>query len=70
MKNAFEQTKNKGAALLIVLAVSAIVIPLIQGIWMDTQVEYQFNRYRMNELQARYNAKSGMALSLLRVYIF
>jgi len=37
---------------------------------LDSQVEYQFNRYRMNELQARYNAKSGIALSLLRVSIF
>ena len=71
MKNVYEKTKKqRGVALLIVLAVSAIIIPLIQGVWMDTQVEYQFNRYRMNELQARYNAKSGIALNLLRIYIF
>ena len=56
--------------MLVILAVSAIIIPLIQGVWLDSQMEYQFNRYRMNQLQARYNAKSGVGLSLLRVYIF
>ncbi len=61
---------RRGAALLIILAVSAIIIPLMYGAWMDSQVSYQFNRYRMNELRARYSAQSGLALSLLRVYVF
>ena len=65
-----KKKKQSGAALLVVLAVAAILIPLIQGVWMDTQVEYNFSRYRMSELQARYNAKSGMGLNLLRLYIF
>ena len=56
--------------MLVILAVSAIIIPMIQGVWLDSQLEYQFNRYRMNQLQARYNAKSGVGLSLLRIYIF
>ena len=55
---------------MVILAVFSIIIPLIQGLWLDSQIEYQFNRYRMNELQARYNAQSGIGLSLLRVYIF
>ena len=65
------QTKKnqKGAILLVILAISSVVIPLVQGVWLDSQIEYKFTRYRMNELQARYNAKAGMSLSLLRVYI-
>ena len=66
-----KKIKNqRGAALLVILAVSAILIPLVQAVWLDSQIEYQFNRYRMNELQARQNAKSGIALNLLRIYLF
>ena len=60
---------QKGAILLVILAISSIVIPLVQGVWLDSQVEYKFTRYRMNALQARYNAKSGIGLSFLRIYI-
>ena len=71
MNSVYKKIKGQaGAVLLVVLAVSAIIIPLIQGIWMDSQVEYRFSRYRMNELQARYNAQSGIGLSLLRIGIF
>lgn len=62
--------RQRGAALLVILAVFSIIIPLVQGVWLDSQIEYQFNRYRMNKLQARYNAQSGIGLSLLRIYIF
>lgn len=65
-----KRKRQSGAALLVILAVASLLIPLIQGVWLDTQVEYNFSRYRMNELQARYNAKSGMGLNLLRLYIF
>lgn len=71
MKNVYKRVnRQSGAVLLLVLAVISIVIPLIQGVWMDSQIEYRFSRYRMNELQARYSAKSGVGLSLLRLYIF
>ncbi len=71
MQNFYKNLKQqKGAAFLMILAVFAIILPLIQGIWMDSQIEYRFSRYRMNELQARYNAKSGLGLSLLRIHIF
>ena len=59
-----------GAALLVILAVSSLILPLIQGVWLDTQLEYQFRRYHLNKLQARWNASSGIGLSLLRLYIF
>ena len=54
----FKKRRQSGADLFVILSIAAILIPLIQGIWLDTQVEYKFSRYRMNELQARYNAKS------------
>ena len=71
MKAFYRKKRNQsGAALLVILSVSVLIIPLIQGVWLDSQVEYQFHHYRMNQLQARYNAKSGMGLSLLRLNIF
>ncbi|MCZ0932041.1 MAG: type II secretion system protein GspK [Oligoflexia bacterium] len=59
-----------GAVLLVILAVSSLILPLIQGVWLDTQLEYQFRRYHFNKLQARWNAHAGISLSLLRLYIF
>ena len=47
-----------------------MVLPLLQGLWLDTQLEYQFRRYHLNRLQARWNAHAGIDLSLLRLYIF
>jgi len=71
MRNSYKNEKQqRGAALLLVLAVFSIIIPLVQGVWLDSQLEYQFRRYRINELQARQNAKAGIGLSLLRIYIF
>ena len=71
MKIFYKKMKEqRGAALLMILAVFSLLIPLVQGVWMDTQIEYRFSRYRMSKLQARYNAKSGIGLSLLKLYIF
>ena len=61
---------KRGAALLVILAVSSLILPLIQGVWLDTQLDYQFRRYHLNKLQARWNANAGVSLSLLRIYIF
>ena len=63
------KNRQNGAILLVILAISAVVLPLVQGVWLDSQMEYKFTRYRINKLQARYNAQAGMSLSLLRVYI-
>lgn len=71
MREFFKTTKSeKGAALLIILGLFAIVIPLMQGVWKDSQLEYQFSRYKIDELQARYNAKSSIGLGILRIYVF
>ena len=71
MKNFYKKIKEqRGAALLMILAVFSLLIPLVQGVWMDTQIEYKFSRHHMSRLQARYNAKSGIGLSLLKLYIF
>ena len=62
--------ERRGAALLAVLGVSAVLIPLIQGIFLDSQREYRSARQRMNRLQARYNAQSGLSMGILRVCVF
>ena len=67
----FKVEKHKrGAVLLMILAVSSLTLPLLQGVWLDTQLDYQFRRYHLNKLQARWNANAGVSLSLLRLYIF
>ncbi|MCY4321254.1 MAG: type II secretion system protein GspK [Bdellovibrionaceae bacterium] len=71
MKTLYYRLKQKGgAALLVILAVSSLILPLLQGVWLDSQVDYQFKRYHLSKMQARWNAQSGMGLSLLRLYIF
>ena len=71
MKALYNKLKHKGgAALLVILSVSSMILPLIQGVWLDTQLDYQFRRYHLSRLQARWNANAGMSLSLLRLYIF
>lgn len=71
MKNRIQKTgSQRGAALLVILALFSVIIPIVQGVYLDSQIEYQFRRYRMNELQARQNARSGIGFSLLRLYIF
>ena len=62
--------QKSGAALLILLAVSAILIPLIQKVWLDTQHYYQFRRYSIDRMKARFNAQSGIDISLVRLYTF
>ena len=66
----FKKKRQSGAALLVILAVSAMILPLIQGVWLDSQVHYKLTRHRLSEIQARYNAKSGIGLNLLRLHIF
>ena len=56
--------------MLTVLGVSAVLIPLIQGVFLDSHKEYRAAHQRLSELQARYNAKSGLNLGILRVCVF
>ena len=53
-----------------ILALSAIIIPLLQNLWSDSRLDYQFRRHSMNRMQARWNAKSGLDMALLRIYLF
>ena len=71
-KNFFYQTlkQSSGAILFIILTVFMILIPLVQGVWMDSQSYYQLRRTVVNRMKARANAQSGLDLSLLRLYIF
>ena len=62
--------QQSGAALLIILTVFTILLPLVQGVWSDSQSYYQFRRSFIDRVKARSNAQSGLDLSLLRLYIF
>ena len=62
--------QQSGAALLIILTVFTILLPLVQGVWLDSQSYYQFRRSFIDRVKARSNAQSGLDLSLLRLYIF
>ena len=71
MKALYYRLKHKGgAALLVIVALFGMLMPLIQGVWLDSQLEYQFRRRHLNQMQARWNAHAGLGLSLLRLYIF
>ena len=62
--------QRSGAALLVILAVFAILMPLVQGVWSDSQSYYQFRRSFVDKMKARSHAQAGLDLSLLRLYLF
>ena len=71
MRALYHKIKNKsGVALLLIVAVSSLIMPFLQALWLDTQLDYQFRRHHLNKMQARWNAHAGIELSLLRLYIF
>ena len=47
-----------------------MIITVLQEIWSNSQVEYQSSSYQLRSLQARYNARSGAELNILRLYIY
>ena len=62
--------QESGVALLLILSLSMIIIPLLQNLWSDSRLDYKFRRHSMNQTQARWNAKSGLDMALLRLYLF
>ncbi|MBC6415861.1 MAG: general secretion pathway protein GspK [Bdellovibrionales bacterium] len=67
----YKKMKQKsGAALLILLALSALIIPLLQGTWLDTQNYYQIRRYSVDQMKARFNAQAGIDIALMRLSMF
>jgi len=62
--------ESSGAALLIILSVFALLIPLVQSVWSDSQSNYQYRRFFIHQMKARSHAMAGLDLSLLRLYIF
>lgn len=62
--------QKSGAALLVILAVSALIIPLIQRTSEDSFLNYKLSRHLVHKTQARLNAEAGLNLALLRLYIF
>ena len=62
--------RAKGAALLSVLAFSALIAVVLPLILSDTQLEYATAHHKLNHLKAEYNARSAAELSLLRILIY
>lgn len=61
---------EKGAALISVLALSALIATVLPLILSDIQLEYAESRHNLNRLRATYNARSAVELSLLRILIY
>ena len=61
---------DKGAALISVLALSALIATVVPLILSDIQLEYAESRHELNRLRATYNARSAVELSLLRILIY
>lgn len=55
---------------MVVLSLSLVIGVILHRTLFDSQVEYISSRLLIDELRARYNAQSGMELSLLRVKVF
>ena len=65
-----EGRRGRGAALMTVLALTAAVGVILQKVWTDSRMEHLSARRALHDLRAKYNAQSGMELSLLRLRIF
>ena len=61
---------ERGAALISVLALSALIAAILPLIFSNIQLEYAETSHELNQLRARYNARSAAELSLLRTLIY
>ena len=61
---------KRGAALMVVLGLSVIIAVVLHRTLFVSQMEYMASRHTIDELRARYNARSGAELNLLRIRIF
>ncbi|MCY4512652.1 MAG: type II secretion system protein GspK, partial [Bdellovibrionales bacterium] len=61
---------ERGAALISVLALSALIVATLPLIFSNIQLEYAETSHELNQLRARYNARSAAELSLLRTLIY
>ena len=62
--------QKKGAALIAVLAISTILLSFIQNVWINSRLEHSSSYQQLTELKLRYSARSGMEVSLLRLFIY
>lgn len=69
-KNKKKSLNQKGAALLITLVAITLLIFLAVEISYDTTVEYQISNSEVQSVKAYYAAKSGIELSLFRLYLY
>ena len=61
---------KRGAALMVVLGISVIIAVVLHRTLFVSQMEYMTSRNTIDELRARYNARSGAELNLLRIRVF
>ena len=61
---------RKGAALITVLALSALIATILPLFLSDIRLEYAESRNALNRLRAEYNARSAVELSLLRLLLY
>lgn len=61
---------ERGAALISVLALSALIVAILPLIFSNIQLEYAETSHELNQLRARYNARSATELSLLRALVY
>ena len=61
---------SRGAALITVLGFSVIIISILQSVLFDSKAEHISSQHKLNELRARYSARAGMEIGLLRVLMY
>lgn len=61
---------SKGAALIAVLGIISLVIVMIQNVSSNAQVEYAKAKNEYFEMKARYHARSGGEVALLRLILY
>jgi len=62
--------QQRGVALLITLFAMTLLVFIAMEVGYDTQVDYIVARQQVARIQARYAAKSGIEISLLRIMLY
>lgn len=63
-------TSSRGAALITILGFSAVIITILQSVLFDSKAEHIAAQHKLNELRARYSARAGVELNMLRVLMY
>ena len=61
---------SRGAALITILGFSVVIFAILQSLLFDSKAEHISAQHNLNELRARYSARSGIEINLLRVMMY